>query len=91
MALTDHNVMHGAAEFQHACQKEGIKPIFGLELDVKLEEDTVPFLLLAKTNSGFSNLSYLSTLANSQEEPVSYEEFLSHLSGVFIIAYGEGG
>ena len=91
VALTDHNVMHGAAEFQHACQKEGIKPIFGLELDVKLEEDTVPFLLLAKTNSGFSNLSYLSTLACSQEEPVSYEEFLSHLSGVFVIAYGEGG
>ena len=43
-ALTDHNVMHGAAAFSHACAKEGIRPIFGLELDVLLEEETVPFL-----------------------------------------------
>ena len=52
VALCDHNVMHGAAAFSHACEKEGIRPIYGLELDVQMEEKAVPFLLLAKTNTG---------------------------------------
>ena len=91
VALTDHNVMHGAAEFEHACRKEGIKPIFGVELDVKVKEDTVPFLLLAKTGGGFTNLSRLSTIAMCEERPVSFEELKEHLAGVFVIAYGEGG
>ena len=33
VALTDHNVLHGAAAFAHACQREGIRPVFGLEAD----------------------------------------------------------
>ena len=91
IALTDRNVMHGMAEFEHACRKEGIRPIFGLELDVKVRNLTVPFLLLAKTNGGFTNLSCLSTMVMSEEKPVEFEVFRQYLSGVFVIVYGEGG
>jgi DNA polymerase III subunit alpha len=31
IALTDHGVMHGAIEFYKEAQKEGIKPIIGME------------------------------------------------------------
>ncbi len=91
IALTDRNVLFGAAEFEHACKKAGIRPIFGLELDVLVEGDTVPFLLLAKTNSGFSNLSVLSSLYMEKEEAVPFEEFVNWLSGLHVIVYGEEG
>ena len=90
-ALTDHNVMHGAAAFSHACAKEGIRPIFGLELDVLLEEETVPFLLLAKTNSGYGNLMRLSSKSQTEQKPVPFAWFHDHLDGIAVIVYGEGG
>ena len=31
IAITDHGAMYGAVEFYKNCQKEGIKPIIGLE------------------------------------------------------------
>ena len=34
LALTDHGNMYGAIEFYEACQKEGIKPIIGVEVYV---------------------------------------------------------
>ncbi|MHB0968009.1 MAG: PHP domain-containing protein, partial [Bellilinea sp.] len=34
LALTDHNMLTGAVEFALACRKAGIRPIFGLEVDV---------------------------------------------------------
>ena len=91
VALTDHNVMHGAAAFSHACAKEGIKPIYGLELDVLLEETTVPFLLLAKTNSGYCNLMRLSSKSQTEQKPVPFSFLCEHLDGLAIIVYGEGG
>ena len=91
VALCDHNVMHGAAAFSHACEKEGIRPIYGLELDVQMEEKAVPFLLLAKTNTGYQNLLTLSTSVSCTETPVTFAEFREHLDGLSVIVYGEGG
>ena len=31
VAITDHGVMYGAIEFYKECQKEGIKPLVGME------------------------------------------------------------
>ena len=91
VALTDRNVMYGAASFAHACSEAGIKPLFGLELDVQIEADTVPFLLLAKTNTGFRNLMHLSSLYCCEEKPVPFEQFRDSLEGIFLIVYAEGG
>ncbi|MBO7703196.1 MAG: DNA polymerase III subunit alpha [Solobacterium sp.] len=91
LALTDRNVMHGTAAFSHLCEAEGIKPIFGLELDVEMESETVPFLLLAETNQGFTNLMRLSSEAEISRKPVPFSFFLTHLDGLFVIVYGEGG
>ncbi len=91
VALTDRNVMHGAAQFSHACESAGIQPIYGMELDVELEGEQVPFLLLARTNSGFGNLMKLSTAAQCSESPVSFALFRDHLEGVSVIVYGVDG
>ena len=67
VALTDHNVMHGAMAFYHACKKENIKPIFGIEVDITEDENLFGFILLAKNDDGYQNLLKLSTLLNTKE------------------------
>lgn len=58
IALTDHNYVFGYAEFKFYCQKNNIKSIFGIDLDV----ENARLILLAKNNRGFNeilNLSYI--------------------------------
>ena len=91
IALTDRNVLYGAARFSHACREAGIKPIFGMELDVQVEEETFPFLLLARTNRGFSNLMKLSTRVQCGTASVTLQELAEHSEGISIIVYGVDG
>ena len=35
LGLVDRNVLAGAVAFKKACQKVNIKPVYGLEFDVK--------------------------------------------------------
>ena len=73
LALTDHGGMHGAVEFYSACKEADIKPILGCELYIALESchskgpaEKSPYHLtvLAKDNTGYSNLLQLVTKAN---------------------------
>ena len=93
LALTDHNVLYGLPAFEAACRKEGIKPIFGMETDVLIEDKTVPFLVLAETRTGYQNLIELSSLLNdgNHVHGISLQELSSRSLGLIIIAYGEGG
>ena len=68
VALTDKHVMHGAMAFYHACKKEDIKPIFGMEVDVLEQEELYGFVVLAKNDAGYQNLLKLSTWLNTGEE-----------------------
>lgn len=74
LALTDHGAMYGAIEFYKTCQKEGVKPIIGVEAYVarqsrfdknpKLNEGPAHLVLLAKDEIGYKNLLRLTTRAN---------------------------
>jgi len=73
LALTDHGNMYGAIEFYEACEKEGIKPIVGMEAYVapgsrfdKNSRDHKYFhlILLAANEQGYRNLMKLASLAN---------------------------
>jgi DNA polymerase-3 subunit alpha len=73
LALTDHGNMYGAIEFYEACQKEGIKPIIGMEAYLvpgsRLEknnrdEKVFHLVLLALNYTGYTNLMKLSSLAH---------------------------
>lgn len=91
-ALTDHHVLFGAASFIKACKENGIKPIVGMEVNVLYHEESVPFLLLCKTNTGYRHLIHLSSLLQSSNEKYcTLETFLQCADGCHVIAYGEGG
>ncbi len=74
LALTDHGNMYGAIEFYQACEKEGIKPIIGVEAYVavgtRFEKDPKNryrhLILLALNDIGYRNLMKLVSLANTE-------------------------
>jgi DNA polymerase III subunit alpha len=70
IGLTDHGVMYGAVQFYKEAKARGIKPIIGIEAYVasgsrhsREPGDKQPYhlTLLAKNNTGYSNLLALST------------------------------
>ncbi len=66
IALTDHDNMFGAVDFQKACKKAKVKPIFGAEVSLVPDGRTDPeqrktwtLVLLCRTIEGYRNLCYL--------------------------------
>ncbi len=90
VALTDYRVMMGTMEFYKVCEQEGVKPIFGLELDCLVKGNEAPFLLIAKNDQGFKNL-LLCASAASNGKVFTLIELQEYIEGNIIIAYGEGG
>lgn len=74
VAVTDHGVMYGTVEFYKEAQKQGIKPIIGMEgyitagdLHDRPERGTTKnyhLLLMAKNHEGYQNLMKLSSIAH---------------------------
>ncbi|MDS1030731.1 DNA polymerase III subunit alpha [Bacillota bacterium LX-D] len=74
LAITDHGVMYGVADFYKSCLKNNIKPILGCEvyvapnsrLDKRPRIDDSPYhlVLLAKDLIGYQNLLKLVSLAS---------------------------
>ncbi|HXH59750.1 MAG TPA: DNA polymerase III subunit alpha [Fimbriimonadaceae bacterium] len=73
LAISDHGVMFGAMEFALECEKQGVKPIIGMEAYVapdgmakkqgREEAGAYHLLLLAKNEEGYRNLCRLHTAA----------------------------
>ena len=73
LAMTDHGNIFGAIEFYSACQKEGVKPIIGMEAYVSpgsrrdksgtISTSNNHLTLLAKNNQGYENLMKLTSLS----------------------------
>lgn len=74
LAITDHGAMYGVVKFSNECNKQGIKPIIGVEAymsetshadkQIKMGADQYHILLLAKDNTGYKNLMKLITIAH---------------------------
>ncbi|RRC91714.1 DNA polymerase III subunit alpha [Erysipelotrichaceae bacterium OH741_COT-311] len=91
LALTDYKSMHGVMHFNKECLKHGIKPIFGLELDIEIDQLLSKVLLIAKDVKGYFNLVALSSIISVQQQVLTIEALKKHLDGCFFIVYGEGG
>ncbi|MDO5085691.1 MAG: PHP domain-containing protein, partial [Erysipelotrichaceae bacterium] len=91
LALTDYKSMHGVMHFNKECLKHGIKPIFGLELDIEIDQLLSKVLLIAKDVKGYFNLVALSSIISVQQQVLTIEDLKKHLDGCFFIVYGEGG
>ncbi len=74
LAITDAGALYGVIDFYKACQKEGIKPIIGLDAylaprtrhdkEAQIDKPRTRLVLLAKTFAGYQNLIKLVTLSN---------------------------
>ena len=90
LALTDTNLC-GALEFANLAATLGLKPITGGELTLS---DGSGLTLLAKSRTGYSNLSQLFTFANQTDrrEPRLDPAYLSkHADGLIALAGGRDG
>ncbi len=76
LALTDDGNLYGAIEFYKTCQKEGIKPIIGVDFYVaprtrhdkehRIDNLTSRLVLLAKNKAGYDNLIKLVTYSYTE-------------------------
>ena len=97
LALTDHGVMHGAIEFFRNCQKQGLKPIIGVEAyitpygrnmrDKDPNKDKVRhhLLLLAQNMTGYKNL--LKICSDAQLKGYYYRP---RIDADYLAAHSEG-
>ncbi len=73
IALTDHRGMYGAVDFYQACEKEGLKPILGVEAEIapnslhdkrpRIDDWTYHITLLAENFTGYQNLLKLVSIS----------------------------
>ena len=61
VALADKNTFFGLVKFYNYAVKKGIKPICGVDFDVKVPNGYTNVILLAKNKNGLENLFKLST------------------------------
>jgi DNA polymerase-3 subunit alpha len=101
MAITDHGNMYGAVEFYKLAQKEGIKPIIGVEAYIAersrtdkesgIDSRRYHLTLLAKNLEGYKNLIRLVTISNLEGyyyKPRMDKEILRKYSGGIIALSG---
>lgn len=92
LALTDKNNMFGVMEFNEACLKKGIKPIFGMEASVKIQEEIYPFLLLAKDDVGYFDLVKINCDINlSEEKCIELHSLAVYKKHIYIISASQDG
>lgn len=113
VAITDHGVMYGAAEFYKTAVIEGIKPIIGMEAYIVREGSRKDrgskneatgkrkkkyynhLILLAKNQTGYKNLSRLSTLGHTEgfyyKPRIDLELLREHSEGLICTSACAGG
>lgn len=90
IALTDHNRLTGSIEFTLACQAEGVKPIFGMEVNLQARQGSgMPLTLLAADEKGWASLCRLSSWllndSNNEARPLPIEELHRNHAGLICL------
>jgi DNA polymerase-3 subunit alpha len=99
IAMTDHGGLYGAVDFYSEAKAAGLNPIIGCELYLaqdsrhsKTPNDRSPYhlLLLAKNNTGYSNLTKLVTAAHLEgfyyKPRVDKELLEKHSDGLIVLS-----
>lgn len=87
LALTDEDNMFGAMEFSQACHKYGIKPIFGMQASVSVENEVYPFLLLSIDQTGYHDLMKICSEINlSESHAIELEHLSTYKDHLFILS-----
>lgn len=100
LALTDHGAMYGIIEFYEECQKQGVKPIIGMEAYVaprgmrdkaaRVDDRAYHLTLLAENLAGYRNLIKITTAAHLDgfyyKPRVDLEFLRAHAEGVIALS-----
>ncbi|MFD1415394.1 DNA polymerase III subunit alpha [Oceanobacillus jeddahense] len=92
LCLTDEAVLYGAVSFYKACMDQGIKPIIGMTVPVQMEgnEQSYPFIVLAKNKNGYQQLLSLSTyLQTNHMDKLPIEQLTEYTEGIIGVASGK--
>jgi len=79
LGITDRNILMGYPLFNKLSKKYGIKPIFGMDLNIEGNY----FSLFVKTEDGYRNISKLSSLLSKRE--ISLAELKLYSDGLVVI------
>ncbi|MEH6582829.1 MAG: DNA polymerase III subunit alpha [Halioglobus sp.] len=99
VAVTDHSNFYGLIKLHKAAFGAGVKPIFGVDLQVMVADDAeraYPITLLAMNDAGYRNLTILISQAYTEGQylGVPYVDkawMESHAEGVIALSAGAAG
>ncbi len=83
LAITDYDGLYAAVPFQKAARAQGIKPILGSEVTL---HGGSRITLLAKTDSGYRNLSRLITQLIDKPNGIHIEDVDGHRNGLVCLS-----
>jgi DNA polymerase III subunit alpha len=85
VALTDRLSLAGVPEFVVQCQQAGLKPIVGCELHLKMDDETLALIALAKNDEGYRWLIRQSSRQNTIKLPLELNELSREAANVVFI------
>ncbi|MBF0778827.1 DNA polymerase III subunit alpha [Streptococcus cuniculi] len=90
LGIMDRDNLYAAYSFMEACEKAGIQPIIGCEMELSLSQDeTLVVQLIAQNTAGYQNLLKISTAKMTGQR--EFEFIRPYLTGIaLIIPYFDG-
>ena len=97
VGLSDNFNLSGALEFASDLSKQGIQPIIGTQINIKVKIENTSMIgkvsMIAKNKIGYENLLYLSSKSyldstTNDEIHCSFHDLIDHLEGVIILTGG---
>lgn len=83
IGIMDRDNLYGAYHFIRGCQKHGLRPVLGLEVEVVYQEQQVLLNLIAQNTQGYHQLLKISTAKMSGKLQMDY--LCQHLEGLAVI------
>ncbi len=98
VAVTDFHNLMGLIKFYKAAQSAGVKPVFGADLQIEMDEDNRPALItfLATNDQGYRNLTELISLGYQKGQKlgvpyITYSWIEKYSSGLIALSGGKFG
>ncbi|CAM3577903.1 DNA polymerase III subunit alpha [Erysipelothrix urinaevulpis] len=90
LGLSERHGLYSALEFQSECDKQGIKPIFGLEISMLDDDLHFDSQIIAKNERGYQCLIECSYQLH-QNNPITWSMLEAYHDDIIFIVFTEGG